>query len=46
MRLRSKRRDLRQTRQLARLLLALDDLNRERRAPSLRRTVRTSLTAR
>jgi hypothetical protein len=37
---------LRQARQLARLLVALDDVHRERRAPLARRQPRTTLTAR
>jgi hypothetical protein len=45
-RLLTKRRDLRQARQLARLLVALDDANRDRRPGTLRRTVRASVTAR
>ena len=46
MRLLSRRKHLRQTRQLARLLVALDDANRERRGASQRRVARTSLTTR
>jgi hypothetical protein len=45
-RLLSRRRDLRQAKQLARLLMALDDANRERRGARLRRPARGSLTAR
>jgi hypothetical protein len=45
-RLLSRRRDVRQARQLARLLLALDDANRERQGARLRRVPRTSMTAR
>jgi hypothetical protein len=48
MRLLHRRRNLRQARQLARLLVALDDVSRERRAgPSpARRSARLSVSAR
>jgi hypothetical protein len=48
MRLLHRRRDLRQARQLARLLVALDDVSRERRglAEPPRRSSRLSLSAR
>jgi hypothetical protein len=49
MRLLNRRRNLRQARQLARLLVALDDVNRDRRGSSRsaeRRSTRLSLSAR
>jgi hypothetical protein len=45
----TRRRDLRQARQLARLLVALDDAGRDRRGPvavPVRRSARASLTSR
>jgi hypothetical protein len=41
-----RRRDLRQARKLARLLMTLDDVQRDRRAAPGRRQMRTSLNAR
>jgi len=45
-RLLSRRRELRQARQLARLLVALDAANRDKRVAPLRSSTSVSLTAR